>query len=270
MCDDGAKYLRHSFASLLSPPLYTSQSFLKKNRQFLRVVDLLVEKKRFLAFFKWIALQRCKNSLYLSRRALKLLIKLLFMEKTPFYRTKAFWTLIASIIAALAAYFTVSCSYSRKVFRHGVHHDTVRIESNIKPRNLSCLTKNLGTPSRSLSSSNLELISWKPSLLFAPTMSSFAASFPSDLPSQIVFGSELQSNPLPQPTCHSILPSNKTYSTLSVIVLSTNSGSQIFSFSSMLASLVLAVPLGRSRRGGRGKGKPRPKVKTIIIGGRHL
>ena len=41
-------------------------------------------------------------------------------------------------------------------------------------------------------------------------------------------------------------------------------------FSFTLASLVLAVPLGRSRRGGRRKGKPRPKVKNIIIGGRHL
>jgi hypothetical protein len=30
------------------------------------------------------------------------------------------------------------------------------------------------------------------------------------------------------------------------------------------------VPLGRSRRGGRRKGKPRPKVKNILIGGQHL
>ena len=65
------------------------------------------------------------------RRALKLFIKSLFMEKTPFYRTKAFWTLIASIIAALAAFFTVSCSYSQKFFRHGIHYDTVKVESNI-------------------------------------------------------------------------------------------------------------------------------------------
>lgn len=192
------------------------------------------------------------------------------MEKTPFYRTKAFWTLIASIIAALAAYFTVSCSYSQKLFRHGIHHDTVRIESNLKSRELSCLITNLGTPSRSLSSSTLELISWKPSLPFVPTMPSIAASFPFGLPSQIVFGSKLQLIPLSQPTCHFILPSNKNCSILSAHVLSTSSRSQIFSFSSTLASLVLAVPLGCSRRGGRRKGKPRPKVKNIIIGGRHL
>lgn len=192
------------------------------------------------------------------------------MEKTPFYRNKAFWTLIASIIAALAAYFTVSCSYSRKVFRHGVHHDTVRVESNVKSRDLSCLTTNLGTRSRGLSSSSLELISWKHSSLLAPTMPSTVAISPFGLPSQIAFGSKPQLIPLSQLACHFISPSNKNCSTPSVSVLSMSSGSWISSFSFTLASLVLAAPLGRSRRGGRGKGKPRPKVKNIIIGGRHL
>lgn len=215
-------------------------------------------------------MHRCKNSLYSPRRALKLLIKSFFMEKTPFYRNKAFWTLIASIIAALAAYFTVSCSYSRKIFRHGVHCDTVRVESKIKSKDLSCLSTNLGTPSRSLSSLNLELISSKSSSLLAPTMSSTAAISPSGLLSQIVFGSKPRLIPLSQLACHFILPSNKNCSISSVSVLSMSSRSQISSFSSMLASLVLAVPLGRSRRGGRRKGKPRPKVKNIIIGGRHL
>lgn len=192
------------------------------------------------------------------------------MEKTPFYRNKAFWTLIASIIAAFAAYFTVSCSYSRKVFRHGVHYDTVRVESKIKSKDLSCLITNLGTPSHSLSSSSLELVSWKSSSLLAPTMPSTVVISPFGLLSQIEFGSKPQLIPLPQHACHFISPSNKNCSTPSVSVLSMSSRSQIFSFSFTLASLVLAVPLGRSRRGGRRKGKPRPKVKNIIIGGRHL
>lgn len=192
------------------------------------------------------------------------------MEKTPFYRNKAFWTLIASIIAAFAAYFTVSCSYSRKIFRHGVHYDTVRVESKIKSRDLSCLTTNLGTPSHSLSSSNLELISWKHSLSLAPTMLSTVTTSLSGLPWQIVFGSKPQLILSSQLRCHFISPSNKDCSTPSVTVLSMNSTSQTSFSSFTLASLVLAVPLGRSRRGGRKKGKPRPKVKNIIIGGRHL
>jgi hypothetical protein len=192
------------------------------------------------------------------------------MEKTPFYRTKAFWTFITSIIAALAAYFTVSCSYSQKVFRHGIHHDTVRVESKIKTRDLSCLTTNLGTPSHSLSSSTPELSLWKHSLPLAPTTSSTVVSSPFGLPSQIVFGSKLQSVPLSQLTCHSFLPSNKNCLTPGVTELSMSSRFPTSSFSFTLASLALAVPLGRSRRGGRKKGKPRPKVKNIIIGGRHL
>lgn len=192
------------------------------------------------------------------------------MEKTPFYRNKAFWTLISSIIAALAAYFTVSCSYSQKIFRHGIHCDTVRVESNIKSRNLSCLTTNLGTRSHGLSSSNLELISCKHSSLFAPTMPSTVATSLFGLPWQIVFESKPQLILLSQLRCHFISPSNKDCSTPSVTVLSMSSGSQISFSSCTLASLVLAVPLGRSRRGGRRKGKPRPKVKNIIIGGQHL
>lgn len=205
-----------------------------------------------------------------ARRALKLFIKSLFMEKTPFYRNKAFWTLITSIIAAFAAYFTVSCGFSQKLFRSGIHHDTVRIESKIKTRNLSCLTTNLGTPSHSLSSMNLELTSWKHSLSLAPTMSSTVTISPFGLPLQIVFGSKPQSILSSQLGCHFILPSNKNCSTPSVTASSMSSTSQTSFSSFTLASLVLAAPLGRSRRGGRRKGKPRPKVKNIIIGGRHL
>lgn len=190
------------------------------------------------------------------------------MEKTPFYRNKAFWTLIASIIAALAAYFTVSCSYSRKIFRNGVHHDTVRIESKIKSRDLSCLTTNLGTRSHSLSSSTLGLSTLKHSLQFVPTTPLTAVISPFDSPSRIVFGSKVQSIPLSQPVCRFILPWNKNCSAPIALSMSSESQTSFLTFS--LASLVLAVPLGRSRRGGRGKGKPRPKVKNIIIGGRHL
>lgn len=192
------------------------------------------------------------------------------MEKTPFYRNKAFWTLITSIIAALAVYFTVSCSYSQKTFRHGIHHDTVRIESKLKTRDLSCLTTNLGTPSHSLSSTNLELVSWKHSSSLAPAMPSTVATSLFGLPSQIVFGSKPQLILSSRLRCHSISPSNKDCSIPSATASSMSSASQTFFSSFTPAFLVPAAPLGRSRRGGRRKGKPRPKVKNIIIGGRHL
>lgn len=252
--------------SLPRCPLLRSFLFVDSSAQLV----FWLKKNNFLAFSKWNVLHRRKNLLYLPRRALKLFIKSFFMEKKPFYRNKAFWTLIASIIAALAAYFSVSCSISQKVFRHGIHCDTVRVESNVKTRDLSCLTTNPGIPSHSLSSSTLELGSSKHSLLFAPITPSTVATSLFGLPSQTVFESKPQLTPLSQLTCHFILPSNKSCSTLSVNELSMSSGFPTSSFSFTLASLVPIVPLGRSRRGGRKKVKPRPKVRTIIIGGRHL
>lgn len=56
------------------------------------------------------------------------------MERVPFYRKKAFWTLLISILTALSVYFVSSCT--RKVVYHtsGIHCDTVHVElrSNLK------------------------------------------------------------------------------------------------------------------------------------------
>ena len=57
--------------------------------------------------------------------------------KQPFYKSKAFWTLISSIIAALSAFFLASCSAQAKVARTGVHVDTVRIDYIIRSNNFT-------------------------------------------------------------------------------------------------------------------------------------
>lgn len=57
--------------------------------------------------------------------------------KQPFYKSKAFWTLVSSIIAALAAFFLSSCSAQAKVARTGVHIDTVRVDYIIRSNNFS-------------------------------------------------------------------------------------------------------------------------------------
>lgn len=57
--------------------------------------------------------------------------------KQPFYKSKAFWTLVSSIVAALAAFFLSSCSAQAKVFRTGVHIDTVRVDYIIRSNNFS-------------------------------------------------------------------------------------------------------------------------------------
>lgn len=51
-------------------------------------------------------------------------------------KSKKFWTLIAALVAAFAAFFTTSCSASAKVSRSGVHIDTVRVDYIIRSRNI--------------------------------------------------------------------------------------------------------------------------------------
>jgi len=57
--------------------------------------------------------------------------------KIPFYKSKAFWTLVSSIVAALAAFFLASCSAQARVQRSGVHIDTVRVDYFIRSNNLT-------------------------------------------------------------------------------------------------------------------------------------
>lgn len=60
------------------------------------------------------------------------------MEKLKQLLTsKKFWTLIAAIVAALAAFFTVGCSVQAKVQRDGIHIDTVRVDYIIRSRSFT-------------------------------------------------------------------------------------------------------------------------------------
>lgn len=62
----------------------------------------------------------------------------LFMSRfTDLITSKKFWTLIAAIIAALAAFFTVGCAAQAKVYREGVHIDTVRVDYIIRSRSFT-------------------------------------------------------------------------------------------------------------------------------------
>lgn len=66
-----------------------------------------------------------------------LIFQVMSDTKTPFYKSKAFWTLISSIIAALSAFFLASCSAQAKVARTGVHIDTVRVDYIIRSNNFT-------------------------------------------------------------------------------------------------------------------------------------
>jgi len=57
--------------------------------------------------------------------------------KIPFYKSKAFWTLVSSIVAALAAFFLSSCAAQARMQRNGIHIDTVRVDYIIRSNNLT-------------------------------------------------------------------------------------------------------------------------------------
>lgn len=50
-------------------------------------------------------------------------------------KSKKFWTLIAALVAAFAAFFTSSCSSAFSVRRSGVHVDTVEVHQKIRTNN---------------------------------------------------------------------------------------------------------------------------------------
>lgn len=50
------------------------------------------------------------------------------------FKSKRFWELIAAIVAALAAYFAVSCTATARIHRSGVHCDTVKVSYEVRSR----------------------------------------------------------------------------------------------------------------------------------------
>ncbi len=62
----------------------------------------------------------------------------LFMSRfTDLITSKKFWTLVAAIVAALAAFFTVGCAAQARVQRQGIHTDTVRVNYIIRSRSFT-------------------------------------------------------------------------------------------------------------------------------------
>lgn len=84
--------------------------------------------------------RRGRAFFYRSLVFLSLLIFFRFIAAMTFkdiIHSKKFWTLVTSIVAALAAYFAVSCSAQARMQRSGVHIDTVRVDYIIRSNNLT-------------------------------------------------------------------------------------------------------------------------------------
>lgn len=195
------------------------------------------------------------------------------MEKLKVFLTsKKFWTLVAAIVAALAAFFTTSCTGFLKLQREGVHHDTVRYEQVIKNKNYSAWLSN-----------QIGLSSWhRPMMLSACSSGTVFLSRSS--------GVSISSYLISPPRVRSIPPLilSSSINSASFIMLNRNCSEQIIPLSTsnlpkrkfsggFLAFMMIGVPLSRvsplsldeRRRGGR-KGRPRPKIRNIPIGGSHF
>lgn len=195
------------------------------------------------------------------------------MEKLKALLTsKKFWTLIAAIVAALAAFFTTSCTGYLKLQREGVHHDTVRYEQIIKHKNYSAWLSHQTNrsscihPTTSFVCSSVTACHFLNSgasissyLIFPPPIVSVLRLIPS-ISTSLIISTTLNRNCLEQ-----------------ITPLFISSSQEKKSGSICLALILISFPLSRvspacdeeRRRGGR-KGRPRPKIRNIPLGGSHL
>lgn len=191
-------------------------------------------------------------------------------------KSKKFWTLVAAIVAALAAFFTTSCSASAKVQRSGIHIDTVRVDYIIRSRNASitasCQTDQFN-PIQSISTPK-----FFPSL---PAFSTFTesvtiTSFPLVTSNGFSIPITLQ-----QSDCNRLSSRFNSMRSISFITPTPLCSAMAPQFSlkpifptfgeKCLALLIpIAFPRKSRRRGGR-RGRPRPSgTKTVTLGGSHL
>ena len=190
-------------------------------------------------------------------------------------KSKKFWTLVTAIVAALAAYFTVSCAAQARVQREGIHIDTVRVDYIIKSRNIQTLSLCPENKSRSI----VDILTLTTSF---PIFSSLATAGPKSEE----FSSFILSTPFLIGSMKSLMPclTSKFLSTTTVncsledfkAMFFSNSLERSFGNScsviSMSASLLfsgLLLPRSCGRRGRGGKRRPK-STKSVPLGGSHL
>ena len=190
-------------------------------------------------------------------------------------KSKKFWTLVAAIVAALAAFFTTSCSASAKVQRSGIHIDTVRVDYIIRSRNASitasCQTDQF-SPIQSIliPKSCLSTPVFVNSIGFPCLTRLSAESFVGTLPLRINSLSGYRQFLSPSNSMRSITFITPTSRSSVVALFSSKLRFPIFGENCLALLLPIAFPRKSRRRGGR-RGRPRPSgTKTVSLGGSHF
>lgn len=190
-------------------------------------------------------------------------------------KSKKFWTLVTAIVAALAAYFTVSCAAQARVQREGVHIDTVRVDYIIKSRNIQTLSLCPENKSRSIVDI-LTLTTSFPIFSSLATVgpkveefSSFVLSTPFPIGSMKSSMPCLTSKFLSTTTVSCSLENFKTISFSNSLERSFGNSCSVISMSASLLFSGLLLPRSCGRRGRGGKRRPK-STKSVPLGGSHL
>lgn len=193
-------------------------------------------------------------------------------------KSKKFWTLVTSIVAALSAFFLTSCVSAGSIFRRGVHHDTVEYQFKIRSRNFQtfaqCQTKpSMNFQSRSIPKSFPSIPAFGTSTAIAITTNSpvipFVGSSFSRKNLMPIFREFMNPSsitkstfvPVSRKSC-STVPSGLLVASLSPVT------SRTFGVKCLALFLPIAFVKRSRRRGGR-KGRPKG-TKTVPLGGSHL
>lgn len=193
-------------------------------------------------------------------------------------KSKKFWTLVTAIVAALAAFFAVSCAAQARVQREGVHIDTVRVDYIIKSRNIQTLSlcpENQNFKSRSIADILIATTSLpiSSSLATAGPRSEVSCSSISCTPFPI--GSMKSSMPCLTSKFLSIITGNCSLESVKTIFFSrsperpSGNSCSVISMIANLSFLGLSLPRSSARRGRGGKGRPKG-TKSVPLGGSHL
>ena len=189
-------------------------------------------------------------------------------------KSKKFWTLVTAIVAALAAFFTTSCAAQVRVYREGVHIDTVRVDYIIRSKSFQtiaqCQTKS------SMSFQSRSILKFFPSTLAS---GNFTESAPiiSSLPA--IFNGASIPLTLRRSSCSRFLSPSSITKSISFTTPIPSSSAMVPQYLSRpicrtfgercLIAFVPIAFLKRSRRRGGRKGRPKG-TKTIPLGGSHL
>lgn len=193
-------------------------------------------------------------------------------------KSKKFWTLVTAIVAALAAYFTVSCAAQARVQREGVHIDTVRVDYIIKSRNIQTLSlcpenHNFGLKSI-VPTSMLTISSWISSrcAMVGPKSEAFCSSIfstPFVLDSMKLSMPCLTSKSLSTTIGNCFSENVRTIFFLNSPAKPFGDSCSVISMSASLLFSGLLLPRSCGRRGRGGKGRPKG-TKSVPLGGSHL